>query len=254
MNVTNTMVQLMKMVADVVAADGTVTLRVVYDSIKMNMSVPMMGDVAYDSANPPPAGNPITDSLKPLGALVGQPFTMVVSPSGKVQRVDGLGPILDKARAGMAQSAGAAGMGAGDLSAVLNEASQKATLEQMFSALPEKPVKVGDSWKNAYKIPNPMGNQAVSQVYTVKEATAASALIALTGTVKAEGPPASMGPMSVTMGDGTSTGDITFDMKLGHVRKQVSTLAMPMTMAMTDGSVTIQANMKVTTTMELIEK
>src|SRR5262245_37716772 len=44
LNVTNTMVRITNLVANDVAADGTATLKVVFESIKMNMSVPMMGD------------------------------------------------------------------------------------------------------------------------------------------------------------------------------------------------------------------
>ncbi len=121
MNVGTTMVQVTKMVADNVAADGTATIRLVYESIKMTMSVPMIGDVVYDSAAPDTAGNPMADSLKPLGALVGQPFTMVVSPAGKVLKIDGLGPMLEKVKAGIAQSAGGAGIpGAGDVNSICN--------------------------------------------------------------------------------------------------------------------------------------
>ena len=51
--------------------------------------------------------------------------------------------------------------------------------------------------------------------------------------------------------------EVTFDVKLGRLRKMVTTLAMPMTMSMTgpDGSnINLQASSKATTTVELIEK
>ena len=248
MTVVTTMVQVTKMVADDVAADGTATIRMVYESVKMNMAMPMMGEVSYDSAAPPAAGNPLTDALKPLGALVGEPFTIVVSVSGKVLKIDGLTPILDKARAGLASAAGAAGFGGGgDVNTILSDASQRATLEQSFVPMPDKPLKVGETWKNAFKIPNPFGAQAASQVFTLKEATGATARIAAAGTMKPEGAPGAMGPMTVTMGDGTSQGDITFNVKLGRMQKMTSVLVMPLSMSMAapDGTnLSIQASSK----------
>jgi hypothetical protein len=245
------------MVANDVAADGTATLRMSYESLKMTMNIPMVGDVAYDSADPSASVGPIADSLKPLGALVGQAFTMVVSPAGKVMKIDGLGPIIEKARAGLvAATGGAGGLGGSDINSILNEDSQRSQLEQIFPALPDKPAKVGETWNNAYKIPNPFGTQAVSQVYTLK-ATGATTQISLTGTIKPDGAPGAMGPMTVSMGDGKSSGDITFDAKLGRVRKMVTTLSMPLSMSMAapDGTnISLQANTKTTTTLELIEK
>ena len=143
------------------------------------------------------------------------------------------------------------------MNSILSDASQRATLEQSFVPMPDKPLKVGETWKNAFKIPNPFGAQAVSQVYTLKEATGATVRLAATGTLKPEGAPGAMGPMTVTMGDGTSQGDITFNVKLGRMEKMTSVLSMPLSMSMSapDGtSISLQAASKTTTTIELIVK
>jgi hypothetical protein len=259
MNIATTMTNVMKTVTDSVAADGTATVKVTYESMKMAMSIPMMGDVTYDTAAPPPDGNPITDAFKPLSALVGQEFTMVMSALGKIQKVDGLKPILDKVKA-QAESVpgGAAGMpGGNNLQAFLSEDAQVQMLQQGSAPFPDKPVKAGDTWENSYKSPNPMGNQLIAYKYTLKDVAGGTARIALAGTVKPDGPAAPMGPMTVTMGDGTAQGETMFDTKLGRARKTVVTVSMPLSMVMAapDGTnLNLQAASKSTTTIELIEK
>jgi hypothetical protein len=63
--------------------------------------------------------------------------------------------------------------------------------------------------------------------------------------------------MTVTVGEGTSQGEMLFDVKAGRVRKATGTLSVPMSMRMSapDGTdIAIQAAQKTTSTMELIEK
>lgn len=258
MNVTMTMVQVNKFVVDDVAADGSATLRNTYESIKMSMNVPMMGEVAYDSANPSAsAGNPMSDALaKTVGAMAGETITMVVAANGKVGKIDGLAKVVEKAKAGA--SASGAAMGLGNMDAMMSEEGQRSSIEQMFSLLPEKPIKVGETWKNEYKIPGAAGAaQNVSVSYTLKGQENAMARVVSTGSTKSSGPPAAMGPMTVTIGDGTSQGETLFDVKAGRVRKATGTMSVPMSMRMTapDGTdIAIQAAQKVMTTMELIEK
>ena len=258
MNVTMTMVQVNKFVVDDVAADGAATLRNTYESIKLSMNVPMMGDVTYDSANPSAsAGNPMSDALaKTVGAMAGETITMVVAANGKVGKIDGLAKVVEKAKAG-ASTSGAA-MGLGNMDAMMSEEGQRSAIEQMFSLLPEKPIKVGEGWKNEYNIPGAAGAaQNVSVAYTLKGQENALARVVSTGSTKSSGPPAAMGPMTVTIGDGTSQSEMLFDVKAGRMRKATGTMSVPMSMRMTapDGTdIAIQAAQKITTTMELIEK
>lgn len=258
MNVTMTMVQVNKFVVDDVAADGSATLRNTYESIKMSMNVPMMGDVTYDSANPSAsAGNPMSDALaKTVGAMSGETITMVVAANGKVGKIDGLAKVIEKAKAGAAASG--ASMGLGNMDAMMTEEGQRSSIEQMFSPLPEKPIKVGETWKNEYKIPGAAGaTQNVSVNYTLKGQENALARVVSTGSTKSSGAPAAMGPMTVTIGDGTSQGETLFDVKAGRMRKATGTMSVPMSMRMSapDGTdIAIQAAQKVMTTMELIEK
>lgn len=258
MNIAMTMVQVNKMVVDDVAADGSATLRNSFESIKMSMNVPMMGEVTYDSANPAAsAGNPISEALaKTVGAMAGETITMVVAANGKVGKIDGLAKVVEKIKAG-ASSAGAS-MGLGGMDAFMSEEGLRGTIDQTFSLLPDKPIKVGETWKNEYKIPGAGGAaQLVAASYTLKAHNNALATVVSTGTSKATGPASAMGPMTVTVGEGTSQGEMLFDVKAGRVRKATGTLSVPMSMRMSapDGTdIAIQAAQKTTSTMELIEK
>jgi hypothetical protein len=261
MTVGTTMVQVTKLTVDDVAADGTTTLRNVYESIKISMVTPM-GTMAYDSAAPGAAGDPVTDMLaKSLGQMVGESFTMVVAPTGKVIKIDGMAKILEKVKAA-SPDMGALG-GGGGIDSLVGEGAQRSTFEQSFGSMPEQPVKPGETWKNQTELPNQFGKTTASFVFTMKDVATVNgaqvARIGTTGTIKAAagGAPSAMGPMTVTLGDGTSQGETLFDIKLGRVRKSVSTTNLPMTMSMTgpDGNgITMQAATKTTTTMELIEK
>jgi hypothetical protein len=259
MNVTMTMVQLTKMTVDDVAADGSATLRNTYESIKMTMQIPMMGEVTYDSAAPPPAGsNAMADMIgKSVGAMVGEAITMVVAPNGKVGKIDGLSRVAEKVKAAT-PGAGAPGM---NTDSFFSEDAQRSAIEQSFAWMPEKPVRPGDTWKNEFKIPSPLGSQVNTMVNTLKGQETVGgnnvARIATTGTIKPTGEPGTMGPMTVTMGEGKSTGETLFDTKLGRVRKSTGTMTQPLSMRMSgpDGTdIAIQAVQKTTSTMELIEK
>ena len=255
MTVTMTMAQVQKLVAEDVAADGTAIIRNTFESIKMTMNVPMMGEITYDSTQPQASGgNPVADAIgKSVGALAGETFTMTVAPNGKVGKIDGLSRLVEKAKAGAA--AGSAGLGM-NMDAFISEEGQRATIEQSFTQLPDKPIKVGENWKNTFTIPGPTGTQSVSTTYTLKAQEGSIARVSTAGTINA-GAPGTMGPRSVTMGDGTSQGELQFDTKLGRVRKATGTSTQPMSMKMSapDGTdLAIQAAQKTTVTMELIEK
>lgn len=261
LNVAMTLVQVNKLVVEDLAADGTATVRNTYESIKMTMSIPMMGEVTYDSAAPAASGgNPMTDTLgKSVGALVGETFTLAVAPTGKVLKIDGLARLIEKTKAGAAGSGAALGLG--NMDTLVSEDSQRSSIEQSFAQLPEKPVAVGETWKNEFKITSPLGLQTASVVYTLKSQGAVAgstvAHVTTTGGIKASGEAGAMGPMTVTMGDGTSQGEMHFDVKLGRVRKSIGTLTQPLSMRMSapDGTdLSLQAVQKTTTTMELIEK
>jgi Family of unknown function (DUF6263) len=111
--------------------------------IKGAMSMPMMGDMEFDSAAPAEAGDEddgmggMTSGMtKAMMAGAGKSFTAVVSPFGKVLELkDDAKALLEEAKGGP--------MGQG-----LDEGALKQMVNGAFGDLPEKPTAVGAKWKD----------------------------------------------------------------------------------------------------------
>ena len=259
MTVTTLIAQTLKMTADDVTADGTATVKTTFEAVKLTMGTPM-GNFSYDSAAPAAQSDPmIAEIAKAMGALVGESITIVMSPTGAIQKTEGMTRIVQK----MQQSPQAAAAGLSGLENMLSDDSMKGSFGQSLANLPEKPVKPGDTWKNDLSMPNPFGTMNIATTYTLKgtESTGGHdfARITSTSAVKATASGKSPFPMPMTMefGDGTGQGEMVFDRKLGRTQQATMSMTMPMSMNMTtpDGqSISLQALTKTTTKMELIEK
>jgi hypothetical protein len=263
MTVRNTMTQVELLTPQDVAADGTATLEAKFESVKMEMATPM-GTFAYDSANPSQnSSDPTIGQIGAvMGALVGESITIVMSPNGAIQKMEGMTRILQKVQQAAPQAGNALGMGG--LESVLSDEAFKGTFGQGFGSLPPTPVKPGDTWKSDLTMPNPFGTMSISTTHNLKAVETAGgrelARIVSTSTIKAAPggkPPAFPMPVTVQFNDGTGEGETIFDRKLGRTQKATALSTLPMSMNMTapDGtSLSIQALTKTTMTMELIEK
>lgn len=129
-------------------ADGALSVVVRVLRTSGTMTLPMMGDVEFDSAakvveaeaEVDDFGAP-TDAIKQaLTALAGQEFTATVTPAGKVGKIDGISAFVDAARAKAGQ------MGAQMLGGVINEGAVRQMLEGAFVELPKDSV-AGKPWK-----------------------------------------------------------------------------------------------------------
>lgn len=259
MNVTNTMTQVQQFTTTDVAADGAATLQVKFESLKMEMGTPM-GTFVYDSAAPP-AQNPdqmVAQLAATIGTLVGESITLVMTPNGNIEKMEGMARIMEKVQ----KSTPAMGMAG--LDSLLTDDSMKGSFGQSFAHLPGTAVKTGETWKHDLVMPNPFGTMNVATQYSLKgvESTGGKELaqILSTATIKATPggkPPAMPMPMTIQFSDGTGDGEIFFDRRAGRTQRATFNTTMPMTMNMTapDGStVNISALTKTTMTTELIEK
>jgi hypothetical protein len=257
MNITTTLTQTHEYAVDDVTGDGTGTVRVKFASMKMGMNSPM-GSMVWDSASPTAGGDQISQMMaQSLGPLVGQSITMVVTPTGEVKKIDGLTELMQKINSGMAASpmGGMPGMGN-----VMTEDSLRSMFEQNFSALPQRAVKVGETWTRDSQLKMPFGTVASAMTLALQGVSANVATITLKATNKVTvdtkalaGTPV---PMNMTMGDGTSEGELAFDVKAGRIQKSTVRTVQPMSMNMTgpDGSaVSLEATTRSTTTVELIK-
>jgi hypothetical protein len=263
MNVRNVMTQVQEMTTKDVAADGTATVLNKFASMRMEMGTPM-GTFVYDSTQPPdPNANEVVAQIAAsMGAMIGESITIVMSPNGAVQKIEGMTAVLEKVKKTVPQ-AGAFGA-LGGIDSMFSDEALKGSFGQGFGELPTTPVKPGDSWKSEIKMPNPFGTMTVAMTYNLKSVDTTGgrdlAKIATTAAIKAAPnatPPPMPMPMTIQFTDGTGQGELLFDRKLGRVQKTSAETTLPMTMSMTtpDGqSVNLTALTKTTMTMELIEK
>ena len=252
--------QAFKMTVDDLAADGVVTLSQVFESMRMEVTTPA-GKVVIDSATPPAGAAPQEQiAHKIFAALVGEPLTVVLAPSGKVQKVEGFNRLIDKMAASV-PSDPAASAAIRQLKAGMGDEQMNAMFSQGFPQFPQRALKAGDTWSTSASMPNPV----FGAVNTTTELTLASIdgrtakLLAKTKMErdpKAEGMQAPMG-MKPDMGPSTGEAEMFFDIANGRLRSATANIVMPLSMSGTapDGTpVNMKTNAKSTVKMELIEK
>ena len=261
MVVNTTISQAFKVAAESVAPDGVATLRFTYDAVQMEMTSPM-GGLSYDSGAPDKASDPTGGMAKDVFArLLGESFTLVMTPRGEVQKIDGMGRIVEKAFGALPQDPAVAGMLNG-LKAAFSDESLKSSFAQGFSQFPERSVKPGDTWNTDFTSQNPMmGAVTTSIVTTLKavEGTGADqvARLATKATMKSDAKSPVTNPMglAVQMRDGSSEGDVSFTVATGHLQKAVarSTIDMSMSGSAPDGTtINMQTFVKAQMTFELL--
>jgi len=255
--------QTIRWVADEVAADGTTTLRQVFESVKMEMNSPMFA-MSYDSAKPDAGDNPMSAMLKGVMApLIGESFTLVMAPTGEVQKVEGLSKLTEKMFQSLPQDPAAAGILDG-LKANLSDDSMRSTFMQTFAQFPNKPIKSGDSWNTQVSVGNPMlGGLITSTTSTLKsvegEGSNRIATIVTSSAIKQDpSKPPQANPMGLTMqmGNGVGDGEQVFEAGTGRFRGSTTHITMPMTMSGTgpDGTaLSMKTSVKTTTTVELVQ-
>ena len=250
MNGASTMTQSHEYTVADVAADGTGTVRVKFASIKMGVNSPM-GSIVWDSASPNAGGDPMSQMIaQSMSPLVGQTITLVISPTGAVTKIDGLGPIMEKINAGMASSPMGQMPGMGG---AITEESLRGMFEQSFTQLPERPIKTGESWTkdNTVKMPFGVVNSTAKLALQGVSNGIATITYSATNKVTVDNSKAAAQGMNVTMGDGASDGQLLFDVKAGRVQKLTINGTQPMSMNM--GGQSMGATTKTQTTIELLK-
>jgi hypothetical protein len=208
-----------------VDAEGAATLKVLYEAISMSQAGPF-GASQFDSRKQG-EGAPDEPLAQGLSAMVGQSYTMVITPSGKVAEVRGVDKVLE---AVLKQMKGEEGP-VRDMvvETVKRQLSNEAVREQMqnlFAFYPEKPVAVGDTWTGKSKA-NAGVSLLMDNSYTLKERKGGEATIAVESKAAAdpEAKPNNLGGMTVRQDvKGTQKGTITLDEKTGWAKRSDLTL------------------------------
>jgi hypothetical protein len=263
-NIEQNMIQVFRSVVDGVTAEGNATLQQVVESIRVEVSSPM-GKYTFDSADgkSPASGNqgpvPGQEMMgKIFAAMVGEAFSLELSPTGQVLKVEGIQRVLDKMMSELPKDQMSAQM-MSNLKQNFSDDAMKNTFSQGFAQLPDHPLKPGDSWTSSATVVNPaMGKLSTSTTSTLQPSAGASsspARILTKISMTQESPSAN--PMGITMRLDSASGDgeLLFDVAKGRFQGGTTKLTMPlmMTGSTPDGS---QLNMttltKTTITIELI--
>lgn len=259
MTVVTNMTQVMALKAMDVAPNGNATVETTFESIKMEVSSAAFS-FAYDSAAPSQAADPLTAQLsQTFGALLGQSFTMVLTPTGAVEKVEGITKLMQNLQGASPAAAGLPGLES------MSDDAMKSMFGQSFAALPARAVGPGDTWQTSVTLPNPMGEMTSAVTSTMRgvESMNGRNVAKFSSAVAISPAPGGGGagfaglPMAVTMGAGTGESETWFDHVLGRAIRVVGTTTLPMTMSMDapDGSsIALQASTRVKSTFELVEK
>lgn len=228
---------------------GVATVELKVARVHGAMTLPMMGDVEFDSLNPAPEGDDGSDNfgmpnLDAIGAamssLAGNTFVVKIDRRGEVVSMDGVDKVLDAAR----KKAGR--MGSQMLGAQLNDGMVKRLAESLFGERPEQAVAVGAAWETAEKEKGARNMQVVNKVKTTLAKASAEAFeFTMAGTIEK---PANTDPgkgsadeseesamaremlSKMEMKNGKITGSAKYSRTDGFVIESTSTMSMSMTM------------------------
>ncbi len=132
---------------------GGATLRVKYEAVAIKASG--IQEQEYDSEkDKQPPDDP---TMKMMARLVGQEFTLKMTPWGRVTEVTGFDKILDHMTKDLADDNP---MMKQMLKQMFSDDSTKSMMQQMYTPLPETPVRPGESWSHDFTMQLPMVGKA----------------------------------------------------------------------------------------------
>jgi hypothetical protein len=179
-----------------VKSDGSMLATVTYEWVRFEQKGPA-GEILYDSANPPDRIDP---SAAGYPALLGQSFTMELSPEGQVKDLWGVDDML-------AGILGALDLPPGGMRDTLEqsfrsqfgEQSMKENMENMMAIYPADPVDIGDTWTKKVVVATgfPM---ILENSWTLKSRQDGVATIAVFSKVEPnpDAPPLEIGPIKIS--------------------------------------------------------
>ncbi|HZM97312.1 MAG TPA: DUF6263 family protein [Vicinamibacterales bacterium] len=253
-------------VVEDVAADGTATLRQVIESVRIEFNSPL-GKTVFDSASKesdPTSANPLGKTMSAAySAMIGQSLTMVVSPGGTVQKIEGMARLMERVLNAQPQDRIAPDV----LDGFRNTFSDDITRDMLgwgTAPLPDRPLHPGDTWEDHLSATVPLlGATTTSRTWTFEgvETRGGISLARLTAKLAIRADPSApqpaLGvPVAIQTSDSTGESELFFDIARGRVQRVTTALTQPMTMsipASNGGSMSLQMLIKSTLTLELVE-
>jgi len=197
---------------------GNADCRVRYQSVIFKQDGPQ-GKTEYDSDHPPTT---VPAQAKSFAALVGQGFSLRITPTGRVTEVQGVDAMVDKiSQAVDLPNEAARDMMRKQLKEQFGDAAVQSQMEQMLAIYPEKPVAIGDTWSRRLSITAgfPM---LLENTYTLRGRKDGLALVDVVTKLSRNpaGKPLKMGPATLSFDlSGTQQGQLSIAEASGWVER-----------------------------------
>lgn len=223
-----------------IAANGSTVMNQTVDRIRLKMEGGPAGKIEFDTADNAPSDNPFLTRMKDVfGNIVKQPFTVTMTPSGKVENVKVPPLLLDAVRKSAAGNAGA-----------LSEDTLKDMMKQSAVTLPSQPVGPGSKWTSNQHVKLAFGTMTVqsTMAYVQKDSSGDIIIDVVPKITVAPSPNAST---KMTLTSSSGRGRVMFNNEDGRVAQSQLDLTLQMTMEI--NGKTFDQVVKQTTAMKLVQ-
>ncbi|HMP83322.1 MAG TPA: DUF6263 family protein [Verrucomicrobiota bacterium] len=230
-------------------ANGGRQLELQFKGLTMTVSQEGQQVMNFDSARSESgdAGNPIVPLLR---KMVGARLLYVIDASGKVEKVEGVSELMT--RIGFNRKS--------QTHAMFGQMFSEETLKQYGAfgeAMPNRIVKVGESWSDEREMDSGIGRMNVDMKSTFKNwnqyGDYKCALIRVEGKMSSASGAPSPGT-TITMEKGTTSGDIWFDPVLGMIVNQIVNQDMTLKMMAGSQSISPQIKQRIRVALERVSK
>lgn len=200
---------------------GVATIKVTFGPLAMRTEMAGFA-IEYDSDKPP---DELYPAARPLAAMVGQSFTMVVKPDGTVERLEGVDAMLEAARDALELPDEKRTLLAEELERQFGEKALKEMMTGVLDYVPDRPVGVGDTWSRTLAVESgfPATFETADTLLARKDGVAT--IEAKTKiTPNADAPPQKLGAATVRYKlEGTQEGTLEIDEATGWYVKATLT-------------------------------
>lgn len=149
-------------------ADGAAALSVQYEAARAIIKIPKAADISFDSTRPVHEQNMKDPYVRMMAMVIGRKFTVRVNRRGEILALGGASAIVEEMLKSTAGSQGQQSMRE-PLMQTFGDDAMKRTISTFFHVVPEKNIKLSDTWKSKENLIIPsMGKVEFEHEFTVR--------------------------------------------------------------------------------------
>jgi hypothetical protein len=221
-----------RIVVDDVAADGKVTLKETIEAVHLESESNAPGappKTVYDSAS---GIAPTDPAAQGLAAIIGQPITFVMLPSGAAEKVEGMNQIMEKVLGGQPGAAAGAAAAGLDLRRMFSDENMNNMFADFFP-FPDRALETGDTWDRRRTVDMPiLGKMTNVETLTLRSVENGIAHIGIARSLTQESP-GGLGPIIMKIEYTPTDGELLFDVAKGRLQRTTGSTAQSITMTFT---------------------